>query len=134
MDAKQFLAEFKHIASAPSGVARLRQMIYQLAVTGALSARGAGQYSADSLLTEIGRTRLRLIQEKKYKRILEFESGPIRQPPGIDLPPSWRWTRLLDIGEINPRNDARDDELTAFLPMSGVPQLHRGEVLVETRK
>jgi type I restriction enzyme, S subunit len=38
MDAKQFLAEFKHIASAPSGVARLRQMIYQLAVTGALSA------------------------------------------------------------------------------------------------
>lgn len=32
MDAQQFLAEFGHIANAPGSVAKLRQMIYQLAV------------------------------------------------------------------------------------------------------
>ena len=31
MDAKQFLAEFGHVAHAPEGIARLRELIYQLA-------------------------------------------------------------------------------------------------------
>ena len=36
MDAQQFLAEFGHIANAPGGVARLREMIFSLAVSGDL--------------------------------------------------------------------------------------------------
>ena len=39
MNAQQFLAAFGHIANAPGGIAQLRQMIYQLAVTGSLTPR-----------------------------------------------------------------------------------------------
>ena len=39
MDAQQFLAEFGHIANAPEGVARLRELVYQFAVTGRLTAQ-----------------------------------------------------------------------------------------------
>lgn len=38
MDAQQFLAEFGHIANAPGGVARLREMIFSLASDGKLLA------------------------------------------------------------------------------------------------
>lgn len=40
MDAQQFLAEFGHIANAPGGVARLRELIFSLASDGKLIADG----------------------------------------------------------------------------------------------
>ncbi|MEK8029155.1 hypothetical protein [Pseudaquabacterium rugosum] len=36
MDAQQFLAEFGHIANAPGGVDRLRELIFSLASSGKL--------------------------------------------------------------------------------------------------
>jgi type I restriction enzyme S subunit len=36
MDAQQFLAEFGHIANAPGGVGRLRDLILDLAIRGDL--------------------------------------------------------------------------------------------------
>jgi len=134
MDAQQFLSEFGHIATAPGGVAHLRQMIYQLAVTGSLSPRSDTEEDAGLLLVRIGEQRRRLIHTKQYKRMLELESEPVRLPQGIALPATWRWTRLLDIGEINPRNEAPDDQLAAFVPMSGVPQLHRAAIVAETKR
>lgn len=134
MDAQQFLAEFGHIASAPGGIALLRQMIYQLAITGSLTPRSDTDEDAGLLLARIEEQRQRLVRAKQYKRMLELEGDPIRPPQGIALPATWRWTRLLDIGEINPRNEAPDDQLAAFVPMSGVPQLHRGAIVAETKR
>ncbi|WP_337178548.1 restriction endonuclease subunit S [Hydrogenophaga borbori] len=134
MDAQQFVAEFGHIAHAPGGLANLRRMIYQLAVTGSLTPRGESAEDAGLLLSRIGEERQRLIRAKKYKRMLQLESETVRSPPGIVLPTTWRWTRLLDIGEINPRNDAPDAQLAAFVPMSGVPQLHRAAIVAETKR
>lgn len=134
MDAQQFIAEFGHIAHAPGGLANLRRMIYQLAVTGSLTPRGHSAEDAGLLLSCIGEERQRLIRAKKYKRMLELEGEPVSPPPGIVLPTTWRWTRLLDIGEINPRIDAPDAQLAAFVPMSGVPQLHRATIVAETKR
>ncbi|XFC38767.1 restriction endonuclease subunit S [Stenotrophomonas indicatrix] len=134
MNTQQFLAEFGHIASAPGGIAHLRRMIYQLAVAGSLTPRGDSEEDAGLLLARIEEHRQQLIRAKKYKRMLELESEPVASPRGIGLPATWRWTRLLDIGEINPRNDAPDDQLAAFVPMSGVPQLHGAGVVAETRR
>jgi type I restriction enzyme S subunit len=134
MDAQQFLAEFGHIANAPGGIAQLRQMIYQLAVTGSLTPRGDKLDDAGELLSSIEQERERLIRARKYKRMLELESEPIRPPEGIALPSTWRWSRLLDIGEINPRNEASDDLLAAFVPMSGIPQLHRAPIVAEVKR
>ncbi|MCI0509213.1 type I restriction enzyme S subunit [Chromohalobacter marismortui] len=134
MDAQQFLAEFKHIAHAPEGVAKLREMIYQLAVTGSLTPRSEAGDNAGDLLIGIEVTRQRLILEKKYKCIPKLENEPVQAPSDVELPQSWRWTRLLDIGEINPRNQAPDEEVAAFIPMRGIPQFHHDALVAETRK
>lgn len=134
MNTQMFLREFHHVASAPGGMLQVRRMIYQLAVTGSLTPRGERLEDARALLAEIDATRQRLIRAKKYKRLLELESEAIRIPRGVELPANWCWTRLVDIGEINPRNDAENDELAAFLPMRGVPQVHHGSVVSETAK
>ena len=49
--------------------------------------------------------------------LLELESEAVRPPQSVGIPSTWRWTRLLDIGEINPRNEAPDDLLVAFVPI-----------------
>lgn len=134
MDAQQFLAEFRHIANAQGGIAHLRTMIYQLAVTGSLTPRGDIAEDAGQLLANISEKRQSLIHAKQYKRMLELESEPVLPPQSIALPATWRWTRLLDIGEINPRNDAPDNKLAAFVPMSGVPQYHRAGIVAETKR
>ena len=134
MDVQQFLTEFGHIANAPKGVVQLRQMIYQLAVTGSLTPRDDKSTTASHLLFSIEQERQRLIHAKKYKRMLELESESVRPPKGIILPASWRWSRLLDVGEINPRNSASDDLLAAFVPMSGVSLSHRAPIVAETRR
>lgn len=134
MDALQFLAELEHIANAQGGIAHLRTMIYQLAVTGSLTPRGDTVEDAGQLLANISEKRQSLILAKQYKRMLELESEPVLPPQGIALPATWRWTRLLDIGEINPRNDAPDNQLAAFVPMSGVPQHHRAGIVAETKR
>lgn len=134
MDAQMFLAEFGHIVNATGGIAQLRQMIYQAAVTGFLTQRGDRAEDAGQLLSRIEQERQRLIRAKRYKRMPKLESEPIRPPQGIQLPESWRWSRLLDIGEINPRNEAPDDLLAAFVPMSGIPQLHKAPIVSEIKR
>jgi type I restriction enzyme S subunit len=53
MDAKQFLSEFALIASAPGGIQKLRQMIYNLAITGDLTQQLTEDGNAESLLRDI---------------------------------------------------------------------------------
>jgi type I restriction enzyme S subunit len=134
MDAQQFLAEFSHFAAVPGGVAQIRQMIYQLAVIGALTHQLETDGDASILLADIDHTRQRLVRDNKYKRLQKLESKAVEVPPNIKLPASWCWTRLLDVGQISPRNDASDGLEVAFVPMSGIPQLHRGRLLFESRK
>jgi type I restriction enzyme S subunit len=127
MNAQQFLAEFGHIANAPGGVARLRELVYQFAVTGKLTLQIEEDGSAADVLTNVARIRKQLIAEKKFKRSPKLESAPL-VPPMIDLPPNWRWSRLLDLGEINPRNRVEEDSETVvmatFVPMAAVSELH----------
>jgi len=134
MDAQQFLAEFGHIANAPNGIVQLRKMIYQLAITGMLTVRSERTEDARALLANIEVARQELIRKKKYKRMPKLESESLRAPSGVVLPLNWCWTRLLDVGEISPRNEADDDELAAFVPMSGIPQMHRGSVVSDAIK
>jgi type I restriction enzyme S subunit len=134
MNAKQFLAEFSHIANAPGGVQRLREMIYNLAVTGNLTCRIENEGNASTLLEKIKVEKSSRIKAKKFKRTPKFEKLECKIPTNIKLPPHWLWTNLVSIGEISPKNQA-DDELDAsFIPMTGVSQLHSGALLDEQRK
>lgn len=133
MDAQQFLAAFGHIANAPGGVARLREMVYQFAVTGKLVQQKTEEGSGAELLKQVGTLRNRLISEKRFKRVAKIEST-VMEAPKIPLPSSWCWTRLLDLGEINPRNDAPEEALATFVPMAAVSERHGYPVAGEKSK
>ncbi|MDE8555829.1 restriction endonuclease subunit S [Pantoea vagans] len=132
MDAKQFLAEFGHVAHAPEGIARLRELIYQLAVTGRLTSQDENDGGAGDVLNNVAHIRQQLIAGKKYKRSPKLESSKI-VPPAIDLPFNWRWSRLLDLGEINPRNQAGETAMATFVPMAGVSEKHSKEISGEIK-
>lgn len=133
MDAKAFLAEFGHIASAPGGVQRLREMIYNLAVTGDLTRQLPDDGDARTLLRRIDERKAELLARKAFKRSPKLENYSPEIPANIKLPPKWCWSRLVDIGEINPKNESPDDCSASFVPMSGIPQLHGGKLIVEIR-
>ena len=130
MDAQQFLAEFGHIVNAPRGIECLRELIYQLAVTARLAPQYAEEGSAQALLENNVRIRQQLIAEKRWKRTPKLESAPL-ELPAIELPATWGWSRLLDLGEINPRNQASAEANATFVPMAAVSEKHgqsvRGE-------
>lgn len=136
MDAQQFLTEFGHIANAPGGVARLRELVYQFAVTGKLTVQREEDGSAGDVLTNVSHIRQRLIAEKKFKRSPKLESAPL-VPSTIDLPPNWRWSRLLDLGEINPRNQVGEDSesvvMATFVPMAAVSESYSIAITGEVR-
>lgn len=96
MDAQQFLAEFNHIASAPGGLQRLRELILQLAVSGQLVQPSPTEESVDAALIEAKRLKM------EYETSLELRySQP--QPPLLEneypytIPEHWRWQRLEQI-------------------------------------
>ena len=134
MDAQQFLTEFGYIANAPGGVQQLRELVYQLAITGKLTAQLDTDGNAHELLAEIAILRDRLIREKSYKRMPKLETETLAIPSAIKLPTTWSWTRLLELGEISPRNNAPDEDDASFIPMSGFSEVHMGRLAPETRK
>ncbi len=136
MDANQFLAEFGNIANAPGGVALLRELVYQFAVTGKLTLQREEDGCADRVLSNVSRIRNQLIADKKFKRSPKLESAQLISPR-IAIPPSWRWSRLLDLGEINPRNKVDEDSespvMATFLPMAAVSELHSSTIAGDVR-
>ena len=73
MDAKQFLAEFGHIANAPGGVQRLRGMVLSLAVQGVLCKPDLNDTSPNITLKKLEGRRKEIISKfslnatKKHK-------------------------------------------------------------------
>ena len=98
MDAQQFLAEFGHIANAPGGVARLREMILDLAIRGKLLLADSALNSS-ALLLEIQKFRAELVKSGKFRRPTPL---PAIEPSELffQLPSSWTFERLGNVCEI----------------------------------
>jgi type I restriction enzyme S subunit len=67
MDAQQFLAEFGHIANAPGGVARLRELVLTLAVQGLLVQQQSDE-PASALIERIRSEKDELVRQGVLKR------------------------------------------------------------------
>lgn len=134
MDVGKFLSEFRHIVSSKNGINQIRQLIYNLAITGQLTRQMDDDDDIKSLLLNIKNKKEQLIAEKKIKRLPKLQNSPLRIPKNIKIPNSWYWSRLVDIGEINPKNsDLEDDTVASFLPMSSLSELHSGTLGPEER-
>ena len=119
MDAQQFLAEFGHIANAPGGVARLRELILQLAVSGRLTERETGDASAVNLIAENLKLQRSLVAERRMKRQHAPTSIDAKSAPWL-IPDGWAWTRM---GAITNYGDAPKVELEDVTPEIWVLEL-----------
>ncbi|AVS86855.1 restriction endonuclease [Paracidovorax avenae] len=114
------LSNMELLATAPGGVAKLRELILTLAVQGKLVPQDPADEPAGVLLQKIRAEKDRLIAEGKIKRDKQLAEIAEGEKP-FGLPLGWAWTSLATIGVINPRNDAPDDTLASFVQMSSIP-------------
>ncbi|MDN5250489.1 restriction endonuclease subunit S [Betaproteobacteria bacterium LSUCC0117] len=117
---EMLLEHFDLLATAPDGVARLRELILTLAVQGKLVPQNPGDEPASILLQRIRAEKDRLIAEGKIKRDKLLAPISDEEKP-FELPQGWEWTSLATVGVINPRNDAADDTIASFVQMSSIP-------------
>jgi type I restriction enzyme S subunit len=82
MTPETFLKEFGALAETPGGVAKLREMVLELAVRGRLVEQDAGEEPAEALMRKIQR-----------KRTCPTESDTPFSPA-----PGWMWTLLRELG------------------------------------
>ena len=87
------LSNMDLLATAPGGVAKLRELILTLAVQGKLVPQDPADEPASVLLQKIRAEKDRLIAEGKIKRDKPLaEIGEEERP--FDLPVGWEWVRL----------------------------------------
>lgn len=94
MDAHQFLAEFEHLAHAPGGVPKLRELVIQLAISGRLVEYVDSETSVTLAIDSASELR------RDYANELGLRST--RMQPPLDsgpfaIPNHWQWTRLEQI-------------------------------------
>jgi type I restriction enzyme, S subunit len=108
MDAQQFLAEFRHIISAPEGVQRVRELILQLAICGRLTQRVMNDTPATVLLAENQAAQMDLLSKKEMKRQYAPAVVAMNDSPWT-LPEGWLWCRL---GQVTNYGEAPKVEYT----------------------
>jgi type I restriction enzyme S subunit len=112
MNADRLMAHFERISDAPDAVSKLRRFILDLAVRGKLVDQDPGDEPAEALLERIASKKGELSSRSRTKTTHENEKGP------YELPPSWIWSRIADLGLLSPRNNASDSAVCSFVPMS----------------
>ena len=98
MTAETFFANFGHLADAPNGVQKLRELILQLAVQGKLVLQNEADEPASFLLDRIRDERIGWMEEKRIRK-----SKPLPKIDSSDhlfyIPKNWVWTRLGEYGD-----------------------------------
>jgi type I restriction enzyme S subunit len=96
MTLNTFFEHFDRFAEAPNAVAKMRELILQLAVQGKLVAQDSDDEPASKSLMIMERERLALISKGQIKRrkiqSLKNQSFPFAIPSG------WSWARLAEVG------------------------------------
>jgi type I restriction enzyme S subunit len=99
-----YLAKIAELADSPESISSIRSLILDLAVQGKLT--NQSQDEAESPQWQS------LLDELKVERSVSPADAP------FDIPASWAWTTLADIGDTKPRNIAVDTVAASFVPMT----------------
>ena len=132
------LSNLDLLATAPGGVARLRELILTLAVQGKLVPQDPADEPAGELLKKIRAEKDRLIAEGKIRRDKPLAAIAEGEKP-FGLPVGWEWVRLgallpFRIGKTPPSKDPQywADSGHAWVSISDMN--HFGEVFETGRK
>ena len=106
MKLETFFEKFDQFADAPDAVAKMRELVLELAAKGALSERHASDQDDPAW---------REFVTKFDQR--SCDSYTDAEPP-FEIPAEWRWTCLDDLGTTKVRNDVEDSTRVSFVPMA----------------
>jgi type I restriction enzyme, S subunit len=101
MNNQIFLEQFERLTDAPNAVARLRELVLQLAVQGKLVAQDEREEPAARLLERIKAELKRLIREKKIREAKPLPPVSEDEAP-FEIPQGWMWARF---GEVTINRD-----------------------------
>ncbi len=112
------LSNLNLLATAPGGVARLRELILTLAVQGKLVPQDPADEPASRLLQKIRAEKDRLIAEGKIKKDKPLAAIAEEENP-FELPVGWEWVRLgelvnLTYGKNLPTTSLTEDGFQVF--------------------
>ncbi|AXE91076.1 restriction endonuclease subunit S [Paraburkholderia terricola] len=135
MDAQQFLAEFGHIADAPGGVARLRELVLHLAVSGKLSNQTPGEQACD-FLEEINATRQALQADGAIRVNRKVRSAS--DSGNWVIPANWIWCRFGELcsfsaGRTPSRKEGRYWNSGGY-PWFSIADLKHGQVVATSNE
>ena len=116
----------------------LKKSILQEAIQGKLVPQIDSEGTAQELLEQIKAEKQKLVKEGKLKKsalndsvIFRGDDNKYYEQVGIEIvditgeipfpiPANWQWVRILDVFQLNPKNEADDETLAAFIPMEKI--------------
>ena len=119
------LSNMDLLATAPGGVAKLRELILTLAVQGKLVPQDPADEPAGMLLQKIRAEKDRLIAEGKIKRDKPLAKIAEEEKP-FELPQGWEWVRLQHIGYT--QTGTTPDKKNPQMYGDGIPFIKPGDI------
>ena len=130
----------------------LRKSILQEAIQGKLVPQIASEGTAQELLEQLKAEKQKLVKEGKLKRsalnntvILRGDDNKYYEQIGkkcLDItdeipfviPETWQWVRIRDVFQLNPKNEAEDEKLVAFIPMEKISAGYKSDFTFDTAR
>ena len=131
---------------------KLRKSILQEAIQGKLVPQIAEEGTAEELLEQIKTEKQKLVKEGKLKKsalkdsvIFKGDDNKYYEQVGkkcLDItdeipfviPETWQWVRIRDVFQLNPKNEAEDEKLVAFIPMEKISAGYKSDFTFDTAK
>ncbi|RGX94593.1 restriction endonuclease subunit S [Segatella copri] len=130
----------------------IRKSILQEAIQGKLVPQIAEEGTAQELLEQIKTEKQKLVKEGKLKKstlatsvIFRGDDSKYYEQIGkkcLDItdeipfviPETWQWVRIRDVFQLNPKNEAEDEKLVAFIPMEKISAGYKSDFTFDTAK
>ena len=130
----------------------IRKSILQEAIQGKLVPHIAEEGTAKDLLEQIKAEKQKLVKEGKLKKsalassvIFRGDDNKYYEQIGkkcLDITDeipfviseTWQWVRVRDVFQLNPKNEAEDEKLVAFIPMEKISAGYKSDFTFDTAK
>jgi len=94
MTPRELLDAFDVLAEAPNGIARLRELVLQLAVRGKLVPQDPKDEPAAAALQRVRTARAKWFEANESRPPKPPKASKASKAPPFDVPPGWSWTQL----------------------------------------
>ena len=111
----------------------MKKSLLQEAIKGKLVEQRKEEGTGTELFDKIQKEKKELIKEGKIKKQKPLPEITEDEIP-FDIPETWKWVRLGEITEMNPKNQLEDDLEVGFVPMALVEDGYKNKHSYELKK